>query len=50
MLPDDDLTKLLQTPQFDPHLRYGLSLKEYMLLTIEQIRAIYKNGMAANSM
>jgi acyl-CoA oxidase len=47
---DPRLESLLATADFDPHSRYSMPLREYMLLTIERARIIYREGLISNSM
>ncbi|WP_207864086.1 acyl-CoA dehydrogenase family protein [Pseudomonas sp. 58(2021)] len=46
----DPLLKLLQKPLFDPEKRYRVSLREYMDLNIDRMRAIIGNGLMTNAM
>ena len=46
----DPLLKLLQTPLFDPEKRHRASLREYMDLNIDRMRAIIGNGLMTNAM
>lgn len=44
------LLKLLQKPLFDPEKRHRVSLREYMDLNIDRMRAIIGNGLMTNAM
>ncbi|MHB2248046.1 cytochrome P450 [Pseudomonas fitomaticsae] len=46
----DPLLKLLQTALFGPEKRHRLSLREYMDLNIDRMRAIIGNGLMTNDM